>query len=83
MAVLIDTGYGERNLRAFVEENVTTPYIVVNSHGHPDHIGGNHWFDEVYSLKSEWDVIKYFEDNESKGYELKELQLVRKSHWEI
>lgn len=78
MAVLIDTGYGERNLRAFVEENVTTPYIVVNSHGHPDHIGGNHWFDEVYSLKSEWDVIKYFEDNESKGYELKELQIGQK-----
>jgi len=75
MAVLIDTGYGKRNLRAFVEANVNTPYIVINSHGHPDHIGGNHWFDEVYSLKNEWDVIKYFEENEPKGYELKEMQI--------
>ena len=75
LAVLIDTGYGERNLRAFVEENVTIPYIVVNSHGHPDHIGGNHWFDEIYSLKNECDVIKYFEGNEPRSYELKELQI--------
>ena len=75
MAVLIDTGYGVRNLRAFVEERITTPYIVINSHGHPDHIGGNHWFDTVYSLKTEWDVIKHFEENEPKGYELKEIQI--------
>ena len=75
MAVLIDTGYGVRNLRAFVEENITTPYIVINSHGHPDHIGGNHWFDTVYSLKKEWDVIKHFEENEPKGYELKEIKI--------
>ncbi len=77
MAVLIDTGYGERNLRAFIEENITTPYIVVNSHGHPDHIGGNHWFDEVYSSKNEWDVIKHFEENEPKGYELKEIEIAQ------
>lgn len=38
-AILIDTGYGKRNLRAFVEEHITTPYMVINSHGHPDHIG--------------------------------------------
>lgn len=75
MAVLIDTGYGRRNLRAFVEENVTTPYIVINSHGHPDHIGGNHWFDTVYSLKKEWDVIRHFEKNEPMVYELKEIQI--------
>lgn len=75
LAVLIDTGYGVRNLRAFVEDNITTPYIVINSHGHPDHIGGNHWFDTVYALKQEWDVIKHFEENEPKGYELKEIQI--------
>lgn len=75
MAVLIDTGYGRRNLRAFVETNVTTPYIVINSHGHPDHIGGNHWFDAVYSLKKEWDVIRHFEENEPMVYELKEIQI--------
>ena len=75
LAVLIDTGYGKRNLRAFVEANITTPYLVINSHGHPDHIGGNHWFDVVYALKEEWDVIEYFEENKPRKYELKELQI--------
>lgn len=75
MAILIDTGYGERNLRAFVEANVTTPYMVINSHGHPDHIGGNHWFDTIYALKKEWGVINYFEENEQRTYELKEIQI--------
>ena len=75
LAVLIDTGYGNRNLRAFVESQISTPYMVINSHGHPDHIGGNHWFDEVYSLKQEWDVIQHFEENEPKGYERKEVEV--------
>ena len=75
LSVLIDTGYGKRNLRAFVEANITTPYMVINSHGHPDHIGGNHWFDKIYALKKEWDVIKYFEENKRLEYELKEIQV--------
>ncbi len=75
LAVLIDTGYGKRNLRAFVEANVSTPYIVINSHGHPDHIGGNHWFDTVYALREEWDVIQYFDEKQSRTYELKEIEL--------
>ncbi len=75
MAVLIDTGYGRRDLRAFVEANIITPYMVINSHGHPDHIGGNHWFNTIYSLKKEWDVIRYFENDGPKNYELKEIQI--------
>ena len=75
LSLLIDTGYGRRNLRAFVEENIGTPYFVINSHGHPDHMGGNHWFDAVYALKEEWDVIEYFEENKPIKYELKELQI--------
>lgn len=75
MAILVDTGYGHHNLRAFVEKNISTPYIVINSHGHPDHIGGNHWFDEVYAIKKEWDVIKHFEEQGDRTYELKEIQI--------
>ena len=73
-AILIDTGYGRRNLREFVEENISTPYIVIDSHGHPDHIGGNHWFETVYALKEEWDVIKHFEESQQ-NYELKEINI--------
>lgn len=75
LAVLIDTGYGRRDLKAFVEKNITTPYIVINSHGHPDHIGGNYRFDTVYATKEEWDVIKHFEENMPIPYTLKEIQI--------
>lgn len=49
LAILVDTGYGHRNLRTFIEKEIKTPYMVINSHGHPDHMGGNHWFDVVSS----------------------------------
>lgn len=75
LAVLIDTGYGRRNLRAFIEENVSTPYVVINSHGHPDHIGGNYRFDTVYARKEEWDVIRHFEERNPLPYNLKEIQI--------
>ncbi|MDE7258414.1 MAG: MBL fold metallo-hydrolase [Lachnospiraceae bacterium] len=75
LAVLIDTGFGKRDLQAFVEENISTPYIVINSHGHPDHIGGNYRFETVYALKEEWDVIRHFEEKDHKPYNLKEIQI--------
>lgn len=78
MAVLIDTGYGTRDLRAFIEETVSTPYMVINSHGHPDHIGGNYRFDTIYALKEEWDVIKYFEEKDCLTYNLKEIYIGEK-----
>lgn len=78
LAILIDIGYGKRNLRAFVEKNISTPYMVINSHGHPDHIGGNHWFDTVYALHEEWDVIQHFEEKKPKTYNLKEIRIGQK-----
>lgn len=75
LAVLIDTGFGKRDLRTFVEENVSTPYMVINSHGHPDHIGGNHWFHTVYALQEEWDIIRHFEGEQPRTYALKEIQI--------
>lgn len=75
LALLIDTGYGNRDLRTFVEDNISTPYMVINSHGHPDHIGGNHWFDTVYALREEWDVIQHFEKRNPKTYDLKEIEI--------
>ena len=47
-AMLIDTGMNRNNLREFVESITDLPIIVVNTHGHFDHTGGNGWFDKVY-----------------------------------
>ena len=46
-ALLFDTAYGIGNLREHVEDLTKLPLIVVNSHGHVDHLCGNYHFDEV------------------------------------
>lgn len=48
-ALLFDTAYGEGNLREFVEGITDKPVMVVNSHGHFDHTGGNAWWEEVWA----------------------------------
>ena len=57
LAILWDTGQGKKDLRAFLEETLDTPYIVLNSHGHDDHIGGNHRFDTVYANRDDWFLL--------------------------
>lgn len=47
-ALLLDTGFGQIDVLAAVRALTHLPLIVVNSHGHFDHIGGNHCFDAVY-----------------------------------
>ena len=47
-ALLLDTGYGAGNLRAFVEKLTDKPVIVANTHYHPDHAAGNGEFEEAY-----------------------------------
>lgn len=50
-ALVIDTGYGLYNLKEYIETITNAPLIVVNSHGHMDHTGGNYLFDKVYINK--------------------------------
>ncbi|MBN1631184.1 MAG: MBL fold metallo-hydrolase [Thermoleophilia bacterium] len=47
-ALLIDTGYGCGRLRRYVERLTDKTVAVVNTHGHPDHVGGNGWWEEVH-----------------------------------
>ncbi|MBN1247835.1 MAG: MBL fold metallo-hydrolase, partial [Anaerolineae bacterium] len=47
-ALLIDTGWGEGDLKAHVATLTDLPLWVVNTHGHRDHTAGNGQFDEVY-----------------------------------
>lgn len=54
-ALLLDTGYGIGNLRAFVEKLTDKPILVANTHFHPDHSAGNGEWEEVY-LSEGWTV---------------------------
>ena len=47
-ALVIDTGHGAGSNRDFIESIISTPYTVINSHGHPDHTQGNWQFDKVW-----------------------------------
>ncbi len=47
-AMLIDNGLGSANIRDYVKTLTKLPVIVVITHGHPDHAGGNYQFKEVY-----------------------------------
>ncbi|MBR5533413.1 MAG: MBL fold metallo-hydrolase, partial [Ruminiclostridium sp.] len=57
LAILWDTGQGKQDLRAFLEETLDTPYLVLNSHGHTDHIAGNHRFERVYANRADWPML--------------------------
>lgn len=54
-ALLLDTGYGIGNLRAFVEKLTDKPILVANTHFHPDHSAGNGEWEEVF-LSEGWAV---------------------------
>jgi len=47
-AALIDTGMGVGSLRDYVSGLTSLPLTVINTHGHPDHAGGNSEFDLCY-----------------------------------
>ncbi len=47
-AMLIDTAYGEGDLRAVIEKITDLPVVIVNTHGHLDHSGGNAFWQEVF-----------------------------------
>lgn len=55
-ALLIDTGIGIGSLRAAVEEITSLPVIVINTHCHPDHAGGNAEFPPAYICPVELEV---------------------------
>ena len=47
-ALLVDSVNGEEDLHAVVRSLTDLPVIVVNTHGHGDHIFGNVYFDEAW-----------------------------------
>ncbi len=59
-ALLIDTGTGIADLAEFVRSITNKPLIIVNTHGHPDHAGGNFQFVEVSAHPADFEMAKQF-----------------------
>jgi glyoxylase-like metal-dependent hydrolase (beta-lactamase superfamily II) len=53
-ALLSDTGMGISDIHKVVSELTTLPVIVLNSHTHNDHVGGNWQFETVYSMDTDF-----------------------------
>ena len=78
-AMLIDTGFGIGDLKGLCELLTGgKELIVVNTHGHPDHAGGNAQFDQVFCheydvpmLKAQnpdmWDYLFEYGDRKQRG----------------
>jgi hydroxyacylglutathione hydrolase len=65
-ALLIDTGLGVAKLSGFVATLTSLPLIVVNTHGHPDHAGGDYQFKSVYADPLEFAAIRETNTAESR-----------------
>lgn len=57
-AVLFDTCSGLGNLKLHVSTLTSLPLIVINSHGHYDHVGGNYQFDEIFIHHDDMDLAR-------------------------
>ena len=57
-AALIDTGMGVGSLKTYVEQVMALPVFVINTHGHPDHCGGNFEFAETWINPADNDVFE-------------------------
>ena len=55
-AMVIDTMIGYANVAEVSRRYTDLPLMVVNTHGHPDHIYGNIYFDEAYMHPDDWYV---------------------------
>lgn len=60
IALVIDTGLGYENLKSYAESITDKPLVVVNSHAHPDHAGGNHVFEHVHIHPEDLEALKYY-----------------------
>ena len=53
-ALEFDTGMGISDIKKTIAELTKLPVIVLNSHTHDDHVGGNWEFDTVYGMDTEF-----------------------------
>ena len=53
-ALLFDTGMGISDVKKITAEITKLPIIVLNSHTHDDHVGGNWEFDTIYGMDTDF-----------------------------
>jgi len=53
-ALLFDTGMGIGDIKKVTTELTTLPIVVLNSHTHNDHVGGNWQFDTIYGMDTDF-----------------------------
>ena len=53
-ALLFDTGLGIGDMKRVVEQLTDLDVVVLNSHTHYDHIGGNYQFDTIYARDTDY-----------------------------
>ena len=53
-ALLFDTGMGISDIKKVVTALTRLPIIVLNSHTHDDHVGGNWEFDTIYAMDTDF-----------------------------
>lgn len=74
-ALLFDTGLGMGDIRAVVKQLTKQPLLVLNSHSHYDHIGGNYQFDIIMARNHP------FTKERAKGTAPEELALFASKDW--
>ena len=57
-AVVIDTMNGEEDLQALVRTITQLPVMVINTHGHCDHVTGNAYFEEAWIHPDDLELAK-------------------------
>ena len=62
-ACVIDTMNGYNNLYEAVRKLTDKPLIVVNTHGHPDHIFGNVYFEEAFMDPRDSELARLFTED--------------------
>jgi glyoxylase-like metal-dependent hydrolase (beta-lactamase superfamily II)/membrane-bound inhibitor of C-type lysozyme len=57
-ALLFDTGLGIGDMKRVVEQLTDLDVVVLNSHTHYDHIGGNHQFETIYARNTDYTLAR-------------------------
>jgi len=57
---VIDTMNGFTDIKSYIREFTDKPIVVINTHGHPEHIFGNVYFDEAYLNPKDMELANMF-----------------------